>query len=150
MDERRALSTLPREGTLSKRLLKSPVELKNDIITQDINKVPIDPMTPTFVPDNCVEPSDTEPLEPAPNSPMILKAKVSGVNARLLIDSGGEVNHISLGFCQGNRIATKSEDAKATMASGSIESLRTTRSPLAINIGGIKGENAHSCEYADL
>ena len=57
-------------------------------------------MTPTLVPDNFVELTNTEPLEHVPYSLMILKAKIVRVNARVLVDSGAEISHISLGFSQ--------------------------------------------------
>ena len=67
---------------------------------------------------------------------MIISAKVAGITARVLIDSGAEINHISLGFCQSHKIATRSETATAVMANGSIIKLRTAKLPLTINIGG--------------
>ena len=67
---------------------------------------------------------------------MITKAKIAGITARVLIDSGAEVNHISLGLCQRNQIIAKSETATATMANGFIETLRTTKMPLTVNLGG--------------
>ena len=57
---------------------------------------------------------------------MIMKAKMAGINARVPIDSGSEVNHISNGFCARNKIATSSESAKVTMFNGFTENLRAT------------------------
>ena len=66
---------------------------------------------------------------------MITRAKIAGITARVFIDSGVEVNHISLGFCQRNKIITKSETATETVANGSIETLGTTKLPLTVNLG---------------
>ena len=93
-------------------------------------------MAQTLVPDQNETLHDTEPLKPASNSLMITTAKIAGINARVLIDSGAEINHISLGFCQRHKIATRSETATAVMANGSIINLRTTKLPLTISIGG--------------
>lgn len=67
---------------------------------------------------------------------MITTAKIAGITARVLIDSGAEINHISLGFCQRHKIATRNETATAVMANGSTIKLRTTKLPLTISIGG--------------
>ena len=67
---------------------------------------------------------------------MITKAKITGITARALIDSGAKDNHISLGFCQSNGIITGSETATAAMANGYIETLRATKLTLTVNLGG--------------
>ena len=127
MHERRTLSALSRKGTFGQRLPKSPRELKETKNTQKIK--PFDPPLELLLSDQNPQPPDIEPLSPAPNSLMIMQAKIAGITARILIDSGTEVNHISLGFCQRHKIATKNENATATMANGSTEKLRTTKYP---------------------
>ena len=65
---------------------------------------------------------------------MITKTKIAGISTRVLMDYWAEVSHLSLGFGQHNKIITKSETATAEMANGSIETLRTTKIPLTVNI----------------
>ena len=65
---------------------------------------------------------------------MITKDKSAGVKAGVLIDSGEEVNYISLEFCRRNKIITKEESATAITANGNFETLRTTVTLLTVNI----------------
>ena len=48
--------------------------------------------------------------------------------------SRAEINHISLGFCQRDKISTKEENAAGTIANSTTEILRITEYPFTINI----------------
>ena len=129
------------EGTYGQRLPKRQEELSTDN-----NRYREAPRESTTVPqapqikaleinsDTTSEPED--PFEPSEPSLLVTKAKISGIRARILIDSGAELNHISQDFCKKHGIVLKEEDYTASMANNTPQELKSTVSPVTISIGG--------------
>ena len=76
------------------------------------------------------------PLEPAPMSLLITNAEFADARARILIDPGAELNHISIDYCKRHKISTKQELVTASMANGTEENMNYTLHPVTISVGG--------------
>ena len=83
---------------------------------------------------NCVESND--PFEFPTEGLLIANGHVNGTKARILIDSGAVLNHISAEFCQRNNIKTQEETSHVGVMANKVEqSLRSTVSDVQISIG---------------
>ena len=135
------LSALSWKRTLGAYEPKSPREQEKQPIDKaiDLNE-PTNTWNKSLAPDLKKNIVDSRLLEPAAQSLMIIKAKTVTIKAGVLIDSGAEVNHISLEFCRRNKIGTKEENTAAIMANGYYETLRTTVTPPIANIEGYTEE----------
>ena len=84
--------------------------------------------------DTSSEPDD--PFEPSDPSLLVTQARIAGIRARVLIDDGAELNHISQEFCEKHGIVLREENYTATMANNAHQKLLSTTSPVSISLGG--------------
>ena len=141
MHERRTLPSLQAERAHGERLPKRPEELSTGINNNreapiENTTVPLESQSKALAitSDTSSEPDD--PFEPSEPSLLVTEAKISGIRARILIDDGAELNHISEEFCRKNGIILKDENYTASMANNTSQKLLSTVSPVSVSIGG--------------
>ena len=66
---------------------------------------------------------------------LISRGTINGIKARILIDPGAELNHISSDFCSKNSIEVEQDNRIAIMANMTEETVNPTREPCVISIG---------------
>ena len=76
-----------------------------------------------------------DPFEETEPSLMMIEGRVNGVKARILVDTGATLNHISKEFCVKHNITIQQEkDRAAIMANNSDEPVDSTKEFVAISI----------------
>ena len=81
------------------------------------------------------ESTPDDPFVPSESGLLVVNGNVNGATARILIDPGAELNHLSIDFCKNHGIAIKQEDRTAIMANNTEESVDSTKNPIALSIG---------------
>ena len=76
-----------------------------------------------------------DPFYPSDEGLLVSRGTINGVKARILIDPGAELNHISSDFCLRNSIKVTQESRIAIMANMSEEKVNPTLESCVISIG---------------
>ena len=125
MHEGRPLFAMPPERPHGEGLPKRQEELS--VGNNTYREAPIDSTSvPKTLDDknkalSCSNDSDApsepdDPFEPSDPSLLVTEARIAGIKARVLIDDGAELNHISKDFCEKHGIVLKEENYTASMA----------------------------------